>query len=86
MASRLIQSAARTQIKNTTKVVVIRPDGTDSRARNTDEIYWRAYHRQGKYEYPFSFVDGSTRFYEAKINEGLTFEEGEFIFNLDLDN
>ena len=72
-------------IKNTTKVVVTRADGTDSRARSTDEKYWRAYHKLGKTEYPFSFVDGSSRFREAKLGEGLTFEEGDFILNLTLD-
>ena len=74
------------QINNPTKVVVIRADGTDSKVMNTSSTYWRAYHKLNKYEYPFTFVDGSSRFFEVKAREGVSFEEGEFILNLNIDN
>ena len=72
-------------INNPSKVVVMRADGTDSRVNGANSIWWRAYHKEGKSIYPFSFVDGSASFKEVKTGEGVSFDEGDFILDLSLD-
>ena len=73
------------KVNNPTKVVVMRADGTDSRCLDAGSIWWRTYHKRGKSIYPFSFVDGSASFKEAKAKEGILFEEGDFILDINLD-
>ena len=73
------------KINNPTKVVVMRADGTDSRCNDASPEWWRTYHKRGKSIYPFSFVDGSASFKEAKAKEGILFEEGDFILDINLD-